>query len=301
MPQLFLSPSLKLKSGSILIVSLWVFGVLSILSLGLASFVFQEIRFTNFFMRSTLSLPLAKGTLQRIFEERKQDGTSNYDTLEELKEESIQTLCANIAYKYYFVDKKIIDGQEKIIDESALININVVSSDVLGRLPGLDKDFAQEIVNSSRRPFKLKEELLLIEGIKKDNFNKFKDLITTSGNGKININTVSSEVLSALGLTDDLTELIMRYRQEYAGIDDKEGTGDDGAFTNSANILSDLRRFASLTLREEQDLLSIMNLLDVKSPYLRFNIIPQVKAKDGTHYSIVIYPEGNKIISWSEH
>lgn len=312
MPRLSLSPLLKVHltsftpgrqvdaSGSILIVSLWAFGVLSILSLSLAGFVFQEIKFTNFYSRAASSLPLAKGACQRIFEERKQDETPDYDTLTELKEEIQQPLCDNVAYKYYFVDKKITDAQEIIIDESALININTVSSDVLKRLPGLDKDLAQEIVNSSRRTFRLKEELLLIDGIGKDNFNKFKDNVTTFGSGKININTVSTEVLSALGLKDDLIQLIMRYRQEYAGIDGMPKTDDDGAFTNSATILSDLRRFVSLTLEEEQDLLSVMNLLDVKSRYLRVNVIPQIKGRGTIRYSIVIHPETNKIISWSE-
>lgn len=296
--------SLKIRDdsclGSILIVSLWAFGVLSILSLAIAGFVFQQIKFTNFYIRQTISLPLARGACQRTFEERKQEETPDYDTLAELKEVREETLCDNIAYKYYFVDKKIIDGKEKIIDESALININTVSSDILKRLPGLDEDLAREIVNSSRRPFKLKEELLLIEGMDKDKFNKFKDLITTLGSGKININTAEDDVLSALGLEDDLIQLIMRYRQEYIGIDGKPDTEDDGAFTNAANTLSDLRRFTSLTLEQEQDLLSAMNMLDVKSQYLRLNVIPQIKGREGVHYSIAIHPQTNKIISWSE-
>lgn len=289
------------KSGSILIICLWALAVLSILSVAVAGFVFQEIKFANSFIRASVSLPLAKAASRRAFYERKKDSTLEYDTLQELKEERTQALCSNIDYRYYFVEQKIIADQEQIIDESALININLASSQTLKRLPGLDEDLVKEIIDSPRRPFKLKEEVLLIEGLDKDKFKQIKDLITVYGEGKININTVSSEVLSILGLDADLIQIIMRYRKESAGADGEWGTEDDGAFIKQSNILSDLRSFTSLTLKQEQDLLSIMNILEVKSEYLRLNVIPQVKGKRGTHYLILIYPPENKIISWLEY
>lgn len=289
------------KSGSILIVCLWALGVLSILSMALAGFVFQEIKFANSFSRLSVSLPLAKAASLHAFYERRNDATPEYDTLEELRKERTQTLCSDIDYRYYFVDKKNIDGQEQTIDESTLININLASSETLKRLPGLDEDLVKVIIDSPRRPFKLKEELLLIEGLDKDKFNQFKDLITVYGEGKININTVSSEVLSILGLDADLVQIIMRYREEYPGADGEWGTEDDGAFINPSNILSDLRGFNPLTLKQEQDLLAIINILGVKSEYLRLNVIPQIKARSGIHYSILIYPAENKIISWWEY
>ena len=244
---------------------------------------------------------MAKAACLRVFEDRKKDVTPEYDSFKELTQVNTQTLCDNLSYKYYFSEKKNIDGGGKFIDEGALININLVSTDVLKRLPGLDEDLAKNIMESTRRSFKRKEEVLLVEGITKDIYNKFKDLITVYGAGKININSASSEVLSALGLDDELINIIMRFRKEYIGADGKEGTDDDGAFTNAGTILSDLQKFASLGLRQEQDLLSAMNYLSVTSEYLRFNIIPQVKGKDGIRYSIVIHPRENKILSWLEY
>jgi DNA uptake protein ComE-like DNA-binding protein len=299
MPRLF--SFLRPKKASILIVSLWAFTILSILSLSLAGFVFQQIKFSSFFIRQTASLPMARGACQRAFQDRKKDATPEYDSFKELTEENMQKLCDNASYKYYFSDKKNIDGEEKIVDESALINVNLVSSDVLKRLPGLDENLARNITESIRRPFMHKNEVLLAEGITKDAYNQFKDLITVCGTGKININTVSGEVLSALSLDEELINTIMRYRKEYIGADEKEGTEDDGAFTNPATILSDLKKFSNLSLKQEQDLLSITNYLNVKSEYLRFSIIPQVKGKDGIRYSLVINPAENKIISWLEH
>jgi len=243
---------------------------------------------------------MAKAAISRVFEDRQKDTTPDYDSFQEMTRENTQALCDNLSYKYYFSEKKNIDGEGRFIDEGALININIVPVEVLKRLPGLDEDLAKNITEWSRRPFKRKEELLLVEGITKEIYNKFKDLITVYGAGKININTASSEVLSALGLDDELIGIIMRFRKEYIGADGKEGTDDDGAFTNAGTILSDLQRFSGLSLKQEQDLISLMNYLSVKSEYLRFNIIPQVKGKDGIHYCVVIHPRENKIISWSE-
>jgi DNA uptake protein ComE-like DNA-binding protein len=294
------------RKASVLIVSLWAFATLSILSLALAGFVFQQIKFSSFYLRQAMSLPMAKAECLRFFEEKKEEKERlkkepgpEYDSFQGISEQRSQIMCGGAEYKYYFADKKIVDGQEKVIDEGALININLASSEILKRLPGLDDGLVKNIMESSRKPFKLKEELLLVEGITKDIYNKFKDLVTVYGAGKININTVSAEVLSALGLDEELTWAILRYRKD--GPDGKEGTGDEGVFTDAGSILSDLRKFYNISLRQEQDLLSIMNLLSVKSEYLRLNVIPVIKGKDGIYYSIVVFPEESKIISWSEY
>jgi general secretion pathway protein K len=294
----FLFPSPK--RASILIISLWVFAVLSILSVALAGFVFQQIKFANFFMRSNLSLPLANAACFRVFEERKEDVTAAYDSFLELSAENTYEFCSGAKYKYYFMDKKDAGGIQLAIDESALVNINFTSDQVLSRLPGLDEDLAKKILGSGRRPFKFKEELLLIEGIDKERFNNFKDFITVYGQGKVNVNTAPQEVLLALGLDEELVRKIIRYRKEYIGIDGQAKTEDDGAFTNAADIISELENFISLSTRQQQDLISLANALSVKSDYLRLNIIPQLGNKQGMHYSIVICPETGKIISWSE-
>jgi DNA uptake protein ComE-like DNA-binding protein len=287
--------------ASILIVSLWALATLSILSIALAGFVFGQIKFSNYFIRQTMSLPMARAASLRVAQDRKKDSTPEYDSFNELTGENTQLLCDGTSYKYYLSEKKSLEGEDQFIDQGALININLVSSEVLKLLPGLDEDLAKKITESARRPFKRKEEVLLVEGMDKEIYNQFKDFITVLGMGKININTASSQVLSALGLDDELVNIILGYRKEYLGPDREEGTEDDGAFTSPASISSDLKKFSDLSLRQEQDLLSLMNTLDVKSEYLRLCVIPQVKGKDGVRYVIVIHPSEDKIISWSEY
>lgn len=299
MPRLLLSQSHK--KASVLIISLWAFTTLAILGLALAGFVFQQIKFSSFFLRQSISLPMARAAVLRVFEDRKSDVTPEYDSFRELTQENMQELCDEATYKYYFSEKKDNKEELEFIDEGALINVNLASSDVLMRLPGLDDDLAGNITESTRRPFKRKEELLLVEGITKDVYNKFKDLITVNGAGKININTAQGDVLAALGLDEELIGIILRYREDSLGTDGERETEDDGAFTNQGTILSDLQKFSNLSLRQEQDIISLMNYLNVKSEYLRLNVIPQVKGKDGVRYSIVIYPAENKILSWAEY
>jgi hypothetical protein len=59
-----------------------------------------------------------------------------------------------------------------------------------------------------------------------------------------------------------------------------------------------------LSLRQEQQLLSAMGYLTVKSEYLRVNISVKMPGlgKAGSDFSIVIRPDpvNDKLISWSE-
>jgi len=296
--KIFLSP--RRRAGSILILSLWAVVILSIMSMALASFVFQEIRFTSFFMRAAISLPLAKSACSYVLGERKNDKTPTFDSMEELAKEKTVTLCGDVAFKYCLLEKKNSEGKERIIDEGALININTASIEVLKRLPGLDEDLVKAIINSGRRPFQEKHEVLLVEGMDKQRFNQFKDLVTVYGTGRVNINTACPEVLAALGLDEEVVGAIIKYRSEYLGDDHALESEKIPGFKSTDAILSGLKKFISLSLRQEQDILSAAGSLSVKSPYLRLNVYPQIKGKEGIHYSIVINPAEKKIILWQE-
>ncbi len=277
--------------------------ILAILGLGITGLVFQEIRFNKAYSRIIISLPVAQGALKTVFYLREKDATPAFDTWEELNKEEEVGLCGNNSYRYYFVDKNNSFASAPVIDESALINLNLVSSDVLARLPGMDKELAEAVVNSGLRPFSSINELLLVEGMSKDKFLLFKDLVTVYGAGKININTVSQEVLLVLGLDKDTSGAILRFRREHKIENpDPASTQELGyGFSDINRMLDNLRSFASLGLRQEQDILSLLSVFSVKSEYLRFNVIPSSGGNQGLHYSIVIYPATKKILSWKEY
>lgn len=294
------------KSGSILVICLWTLVILSILGMGLSSFVLQEIRFASTYERMSFSLPAARAAIKTVFYERQNDPTGAYDTLQELTRENKAVLCGNASYEYYFADKENSSPGAGIIDEGALINLNTASMDVLKRLPGITDDLADKIVNAGFRPYSSINEVFLIEGMNKDNFKLFKDLITVYGSGKININTANKSVLMAIGLDEELVDIILRFRKEHKIASAREDSSakakePEYGFSSLAAILDDLRSFSMLSLRQEQDLLSALSVLDVKSEYLRFNVIPKAGNKQGIHYSITIHPATKKILSWREY
>lgn len=291
------------KQASILIVCLWTIMILAILGMGLTGLVFQEIKFVKAYQRLSFSLPIAKASVRAVFCFRKNDSTPGFDTFGELAGENNQVLCGNNTYKYYLADKRSVSDKLELIDEGALINLNTASMDILKRLPGMDEDLAEKLVGSGLRPLGAINEVLLIEGMSKDKFLLFKDLVTVHGIGRININTASQEVLLALGLDMDTIEAILRFRQEHKIDNPNPASSEDFGygFSSISNIIEDLRNFASLSLTQEQNLLALLTMLDVKSEYLRVNIIPSFGGKDGLHYSIVINPFTKKIYSWNEY
>lgn len=295
---------LKNKQASILIICLWTIMILSMLGMGIAGLVFQEIKFVKAYQRLSFSLPIAKAALRAVFYMRKEDSTSSFDTFEELARENSQSLCGNNAYKYYLADKRGSLDKVELIDEGALINLNSVSVDTLKRLPGIDEEIADKIANYAMRPFKAINEVLLIEGMTKEKFLLFKDLVTVYGSGKININTASSGVLLALGLDADTVEVIFRCRQKHK-IDNPnpESSEDFGyGFSSVDKILDDLRTLSALSTTQEQNILALLPVLDVRSEYLRLNIIPSFSGgREGLHYSIVIKPITKEVLSWNEY
>ena len=91
------------------------------------------------------------------------------------------------------------------------------------------------------RDFDLIEEMLLVRGVTREFFDAIKDYITVYGEGKININTATRKVLTAIVkdpvIVDDL---IFKHRQ---GADGVEGTEDDGKLTQIAFIPQEERQY----------------------------------------------------------
>ncbi len=276
------------KKASVLVVSLWVLVILAIFAAALASIVGTQIRFTNFYVRVASVLPLVNAAYKDALAERSNEMTPSFDTLAELATVKSQRLKLNTGYKYFYED------------ESSKINLNTAKKEIIENLPGMDEDLAEAVVNSNRKPFKVKEEVLLVEGITPEIYSKFKKFVTVYGDGKININTVTSEILMILGLEQEFIELLMRFRSEYVGDDEEKGTADDGVFATTGGMLDALREVDSMSLRQEQDLLSLQAHLTTKSNYLKINIIPIVKDKELEKCSVVVNTADGKILKWEE-
>lgn len=237
-----------------------------------------------------------------------------------------------------------------VIDEERKININTAEEGVLKRLfqnvVSLSEESAEELAycivdwrdedsnfqhpdygaessyyENLRSPYKAKdaeyellEELLLVKSLNGEIFDKVKDYLTVFGEGKININTVSPEVLSALGLTDKLIDKILFFR---SGADFQEGTSDDNIF-DSADIITELKEVIALDFSEIGQLEVLIskgqlatisqNFMIQSTAELNNNskpgegdiIHPVDNNISGTHQIIAIVDSGGKIKYWRE-
>jgi type II secretory pathway component PulK len=145
-------------------------------------------------------------------------------------------------------------------------------------------------------PFTVPEELRLVKGVTGDVFEKMKGFVTVYGDGKVNVNTAPREVLVALGMTEDLADRIIAYRN---GADAKPGTSDDGVFRD-VNIEVALK---DLSASEGAVVASLKNSFTTKSGYFRIESLGTVRSKvKRTFISVVKKGEGKcQSVSFREY
>ena len=257
--------------------------IFSILSVGLYRIVSSQIQWVGRIEERIVSEYLAKSACSYAIAKIAKDETS-YDTLYELGQSQSQQL-----------------GRGKFIytlqDEESKIPINVVSSDILERLPGFNLGVAEAMVQSSLKPFHLKEELLTIEEMSEALFVESKDFITVYSSGKVNVNTAPSEILTALGFDEALVTMVMNFRQ---GSDHQPATSDDGIFESTGDIFTRLNSFGGLSEAQQDTLNQILGqgLLTVTSENFSVSVQTEMDDHPLIHYTIVIGTKGIK--QWRE-
>lgn len=269
------------NKGSLLIITLWMLIIFSIFAVGLYRMVSSQINLTRRLEGLVFSSHAVRGLCKFIQEELEIDGDS-VDTLYEL------TLPKEADFGFTHLEYSLIDEESKM-------NINRMPTKFLKKLPGLNEDIAIEIRQSLLRPFHVKEELLLIEGMDEEIYLEVSPFITVQSNGRININTVSAEVLTSLGFEDGLIRAIMSFRN---GSDNLAGTKDDGVFRSQGAIVDTLRNFYGLSDAQEQQLMISLGWLDVKGETFSLRVETEVLGKRAFEYDIIINTEN--ILRWKE-
>ena len=271
------------SKGTVLVISLWMLMIFSIFAIGLYKLISSQVRIVQRLEQFILSEHAARSIClyTRFYLDSDE---SDYDTIYELNTEKTGEFGI-LNYSYI------------LQDQESKINVNTMSSDVLKRLPGLNEDIVDAITESPLSPFYVKEELLLLDEINEELFAEFSEYITTYGNGKININTASREILIALIETEasGVVDIIMAFR---AGLDGEEGTEDDRIFESKSGILTTLQEFETLFLEQQTQLISAMSLLDVKGEVFSLQINTEVLGKKAMEYDIIMNNE--KIFQWKE-
>lgn len=184
---------------------------------------------------------------------------------------------------YYFHDGEYSRVMYGLQDEERKINLNTVDVDVFKRLlenaAGLGRKDAEELAYSivdwrdkdsflqhpqygaedsdyrgqkysyeaKDSDFEVIEELFLVKKMNQEIFDKIKHFVTIYGEGRVNINTASKQVLLALGLRGYVVENIILFRK---GGDLIAGTGDDDIFLQESTIVARLSQSFDLSPSE---------------------------------------------------
>ncbi len=240
----------------------------------------------------------------------------------------------NIYYNYIDAKTGLTESRYGLIDEERKININKADRVVLERLfkivLGFDELDAQELaasivdwrdedsylsipLGSAEDPyyrslrysyeakdaeFEVLDEVLLVKHMTGRIFDILKDYITIYGDGKVNVNTASKEVLLTLGLNEYIVDKILAFR---CGEDGIISTFDDNAFETPSGIVPKLSQHSHLS---DSD---VASLSTVRDQYLVTNsnyFMARSEAgfdnrKDTAVITAVINRDG-KILYWQE-
>jgi len=144
------------------------------------------------------------------------------------------------------------------------------------------------------------DEILLIKGMTKQMYEKLINYVTIYGDGTVDINTASKEVLEALGLPETLVDKILLVRR---GRDNIDGTLDDHVFLTTFEITAEVNAVVQLTLDEARaiDSLNARGLLTTNSFYYTIEATGKLSSRSTLKSVRAVYSaREDKIIYWKE-
>lgn len=335
------------KRGQALIVSLWILLMLTVITISIAHRTSIALRLNCYQRDRRKAVYLAKAGINRAIKIIESD-TNTYDALGELwanNEEAFKKIVldekgsefAAVSYQ----DSKEDSEPETIygvIDEERRLNINTASEELLLTLlkeSGIDQAEVENKVNNlliwrgdkaddtkiyeslgyppKGNKFSNLEELKLVKDITYDDYQRLRDSITVYGEGRVNINTASSNVLTALcrWAVDTLNKkgmsginyahadsLVLKIGDFRDGDDNLIGTQDDVAFTDANQIVTELKSAKGLSAEEETIINEIIVNFAVKSNNFLIAAtgnVGKIKSKVST-----VYKRGGGILYWHE-
>ena len=124
--------------------------------------------------------------------------------------------------------------------------------------------------------------------------------ITVYGNGHVNINTASPEVLKALGLSGDVIKKVLMVRR---GFDSMEFSVDDHIFYKTFDVASEILSFTKLEIAQikQIDLLNLAKKIKTNSSfYLIESQARMQNKKEVLRIACVYNAMENRIEYWRE-
>lgn len=149
-------------------------------------------------------------------------------------------------------------------------------------------------------PFEMPDELLLIKGMDRAKYEILRNFVTVYGNGQVNVNTASKQVLIALGLNETVADKILVLRRGPDGVDN---TADDHMFYRTFDIATEVNAFAKMEDAEMRmiDSLNQRGVLGTNSYYFTVNCLAFLKGTNEKRRAIATFSStDNRIVYWNE-
>lgn len=270
------------KRGAVLFIAVGAISVLSILALGATSSVMQELRLSRFVAEANTSFYPALSVAGAMRIVLSNDAVPTAVTPFDLRERAISfgDKIANVTFT----------------DEQGKINVRTAPARVLNGLSGIKMidGMAQQIASAD---IYAKEDLLLLEGMIPENYQRMKHNLTVFGDGALNINTAAERPLAALFGDQGLADRVVRFRN---GDDGQENTDDDRFFAFTAEIVPLLEPFVTEIQKTFLQGLVSSGQLTVSSDYIALNVTLTRADKPLKFFQIVLNVSTGRIVSWNE-
>ena len=330
----------RAQGGLVLIFALWVLGILTILAVSVAAGIRQKIflvgRLDDRSRMNYLLEASVKKTAAYIHQQMEECSfvltpatkMNLFNNSNELSSILLRQDQAGVGYVY---DSSVRWG---VVDEESKINLNrtktlTLTNLLISVLSLKDEDaaklalaiqdwhqtgeaeitgfYSEDYYSNLQYPYPKKsadyetlDELLLVNGVNKQMYDKLIDFVTIYGDGGVNINTASKQVLMALGLPDTLVDKILTVRR---GKDSIEGTTDDHLFVQPYEIASEINAIVPLQLAEVQaiDSLTMTGLLTTQSFYFTIEATGKLSSGAAPRKARAVYSaREDKILYWKE-
>ena len=247
------------EEGFVLVVVMWVLVILTVITVGFGRRSRIEQQIAAYSLDHTLALMMARGAAERGIVDLRNKAVQDLAFSQAAATEGVGHSQPPITHlgqdwahpKNLLNDPKFFDREKmgendvvryRIRDELSLINVNFAPDDVLENVESLKAGAMREIrarltgglkgrEGEGRLAFHAIEELRYIDEVDEEDWlgtedvPGLRDIMTTAGTGRINLNTASRAVLMCIpDLDERMVNAILRYR---AGNDGEIGTEDD--------------------------------------------------------------------------
>ena len=245
---------MKRHKGSILITTLWIMVILSLLALGIGFRASIEVRLGSYNMDKMRARYLAMAGIMKAQEYLLKDKNkpNGYDSIyacgipfdtEETSDKIFSAFFNKLKtgeFEVYYTSAQRDDEGNALryygmVDEQRKLNIKLsffpdaiqYKETLRSLFPNLGdividnminwQDVDEEGGHEKNKDFESLQELLLVEEMTPALFNEIKDFVTVYGDGKINLNTASWEVLSAILGDSEMADIIVDNRSGDTG------------------------------------------------------------------------------------